>query len=109
MSALQFPEGYAAEADCTCGLNRTRLNPVPNFLLGLDIKEACCIHDFMYGVARTERDRINADKIFLKNLLVIIGRDRKANTLTRLARKAMVYKYYLGVLVFGYPIFHKWF
>jgi hypothetical protein len=40
---------------------------------------------------------------------VIIGRDRKANTLTRLARKAMVYKYYLGVLVFGYPIFHKWF
>lgn len=46
--------------------------PVPNSFLGLDISEACNIHDYMYYIGETWQDKKFADNEFLKNLLTII-------------------------------------
>ena len=42
--------------------------PVPEF--GVDHARACCVHDFFYWVGHTEFDRRNADRRFLRTLLM---------------------------------------
>lgn len=44
----------------------------PDTMYGLDIGEACNIHDFMYGEGVTSRDKVIADEIFEHNLRAII-------------------------------------
>ena len=46
--------------------------PVPNSFLGLDISEACNIHDYEYFIGGTKRDKDLADERFLRNLRAII-------------------------------------
>jgi hypothetical protein len=101
-----IPGGYAREDDCACGLNGVKNDLIPDYIIGLNVKDACCIHDWMYGVGRTENDRRNADKVFLQNLLFLID-EAGGSWGLRAARKAMAYKYYLGVLMFGGALFHR--
>lgn len=46
--------------------------PVPNTFWGLDIKEACNIHDYMYHMGKTHANKLEADRVFRNNLTRII-------------------------------------
>lgn len=45
---------------------------VPGNFFGLDIKEACNIHDYMYWIGLNSYDKLFADAMFRMNLSVII-------------------------------------
>ena len=45
---------------------------VPDTLYGLSITDAANIHDWGYAEARTNDDRLNADMLFLRNMVVLI-------------------------------------
>lgn len=96
MDSLITPAGYEVEADCECGLNGYRLDPIPDSILGISIKEACCIHDWMYGKGITAADRAQADKYFLENVLFIIRRDSRSSILAWFRRR-IAYGYYDGL------------
>lgn len=46
---------------------------VPSTFWGLDISEACQIHDYMYYVGKTYADKLEADRVFKNNLTRIIN------------------------------------
>ena len=50
-------------------------NIVPDNLLGLNITDACNIHDYMYATGETEKDRKVADRVFRNNMIRIINHD----------------------------------
>ena len=54
---------------------------IPEDLFGLDVREPCGVHDFMYSKGKTKADKIKADETFLHNLLclVIEGKERTAS------------------------------
>ena len=71
---------------------------VPNTMYGLDVRKACCIHDWMYIKGETYGDRLFADGFFLVNLAQIII-DKGGWLMTpRLFRAT---KYCVAVLVKG--------
>lgn len=45
---------------------------VPNTFWGLDISEACNVHDYMYFIGKTYSDKQEADRVFRNNLSRII-------------------------------------
>jgi len=45
---------------------------VPDAMWGLDISQACQIHDWMYEFGSTQMDKDIADDLFLTNLIAII-------------------------------------
>ena len=66
--------------------------PVPNTFYGLDISEACNIHDFMYFVGKTLADKMEADRVFLNNLIRIIDARTSVYILKKLRyRRAKTY------------------
>ncbi len=101
------PAGFARENGCECGINQQRLDPIPDTILGLNIKEACCIHDWMYGLGNSESDRSKADKVFLWNLLYLIQLDKDASWKKTIARRAMAYHYYAGLVLFGGVVYWR--
>ncbi len=85
-----------------CGGQGITSSIIPDSLFGLNINEACNIHDHMYeqGI-----DKLDSDNTFLKNMNTLIDQDSSSNILKYL-RKAKAYLYFLGVKVFG-NIFFK--
>ena len=57
--------GCGSELDLTGKL-------VPNTLYGLDVRVACCVHDWMYKFGVTQGDKFFADAVFLLNMTVLI-------------------------------------
>ena len=46
---------------------------VPDTLYGvINVKDACRIHDYMYAVGETHKEKVEADKVFLDNMKRII-------------------------------------
>ena len=45
---------------------------IPDNLYGISISEACNIHDYMYYIGKTIKDKNEADRVFLNNMLRII-------------------------------------
>lgn len=77
---------------------------VPDTLYGLDISEACNIHDFMYHLGMTINDKIRADRVFFNNMLRIIDKKSRWSFLAKLrARRAKTYFYFVSE--FGGPAF----
>jgi hypothetical protein len=74
--------------------------PVPNTFYGLDISEACNIHDFRYYVGTTWDDKVFADMEFGKNLDAIIDEKTWFNWLKKL-RKIRAREYVLVVKLWG--------
>ncbi|MCB0369033.1 MAG: hypothetical protein KDD45_06155 [Bdellovibrionales bacterium] len=70
---------------------------VPDSLFGLDISEACSIHDYMYELGK---DRTKANDVFLDNMISIIERRTNSMILKGL-RKMKAYIYYYAVKLFG--------
>jgi hypothetical protein len=99
-----------------CG-PKSKFDFVPDTVYGLNIGEACNIHDYMYerGDPNIEAKK-KADRIFLDNMLSIVNHETKEsigfgsfkirNPLIWLRRKR-VYKYYAAVKYFGGPAFWK--
>ncbi len=77
---------------------------VPDTLWGLDITEACNIHDWDYWEGRTEEDKINADSRFLDNMLKVI---QEGTWILRPIRRARAMLYYSAVRDGGDAAFWK--
>lgn len=103
-SPLFYPESYAAPDACTCGPQNYLDYLIPDALWGLSIKQACCIHDYMYTAGRTQADKETADRVFLENMLVLIDA-AKSNRFLRWMRRRSAWSYYQAVHRFGGPIF----
>jgi hypothetical protein len=88
-----------------CGAANARFDFIPDKIYGLDISEACNIHDYMYHIAEpTNEAKIEADRIFLNNLLRIIEFYTTSSMLKKL-RRSRAKKYYKAVKAYGGPAF----
>jgi len=56
-----------------CGTGGWKGALVPETMWGLNISEACQIHDWMYHEGITENDKVFADILFLRNILRLIN------------------------------------
>lgn len=106
MVELYVPDNYKLLPSCACGRSGWRGELVPDSILGVSVKAACCIHDYMYTFPRDagEDYRAHADRVFLNNMLRIIE-DKSSWALVRFARRSVAYAYYLAVKNFGGPSF----
>lgn len=111
MYKLQAPRSYV-EADkelrarhCNgCGPKGILAGIVPDTMYGLNISEACNIHDWMYTFGTTLEDKIRADRMFLDNLVRLIHNAGGWSILRRL-RRQRARTYYAAVKHFGGPAF----
>jgi hypothetical protein len=78
---------------------------VPSTFIGLCIKEACDIHDWMFKEGKTKADFIFANVMFLVNLIVIIING--SNIFTRAIRLFFAVNYFLAVALKGSDAFWK--
>ena len=83
-----------------------------NSILGCNVRIACAIHDYCYhepehtGRHGSIEHKMQADRIFLNNLLRIIeeyGRERKPWRITQWTRRKIAYGYFAAVKKFGGP------
>lgn len=72
---------------------------VPDTMYGLDITEACKIHDWMYQQGETLADKIFADAMFRLNLSMII--DKYSSGIMAYLRHGRASHYYFAVVEFG--------
>lgn len=77
---------------------------VPDTMYGLDISEACNIHDWMYVTGLEIEDKQSGDRVFLNNLIRIIDANTRWGCL-RWLRYRRARKYYEAVEHFGGPAF----
>lgn len=112
-SGLYAPASYLA-ADpallarvCNgCGSARAKFDFVPDRIWGLRIGAACNIHDWMYYCGRTALDKLEADVVFLGNVLRLIERAPGLwNRLLRPLRRLRALHYYQAVAELGGPAF----
>jgi len=108
---LFAPEAYRAMTDASkaavcngCGSKGLGGWIVPDTLWGLSITETCNIHDYMYEVGTTIKDKNSADRAFLNNMLRVIDACTKWGIVKTL-RKNRAYIYYSVVKKFGGPAF----
>ena len=81
-----------------CGLEGWKGNLVPDSILGVDITEACYIHDWDYRHGTTLFGKHKADLRFLNNMIILIN--RRGGCLTWL-RRWQAMGYYNAVRDFG--------
>lgn len=110
MTKLFAPSGYwglteqAKKEICNgCGSSQSKFDFVPDNILGLNINEACNIHDYMYYIGVTIEDKKKADRALLNNLLRII--DLESCWLLKRPRRFIAYGYYDAVKKFGGPAY----
>lgn len=108
-SKLYAPPGFwaatpeqLAEVCNGCGTGGWKGKLVPDRMWGLDITLACQIHDWMYRFGKTEEDKLEADRVFLNNLLRIINNHGGWLTWPRRYRATT---YYSAVRDFGGPAY----
>lgn len=88
------PEQLAEIAN-GCGAKSSRLDLVPDCILGADVWLACAIHDYAYSLGRCKHD---ADRAFLYNLLVLCDSEHPA---VYLPRYKVCCAYFEAVYAFG--------
>lgn len=106
---LYAPRSYVEAPDVIrrivvngCGVGGWKGKLVPDTVWGLSIREACNIHDWMYHEGDTIKEKEEADRVFLNNMLRLV--DAGAWWL-RGVRRRRAHKYYLAVRMFGGPAF----
>lgn len=77
---------------------------VPDTIYGLSVTPCCDIHDYMYHIGSKESDRIDADDVFLNNMVRMVTAETKYIWLLKL-RLRRVRIYYGAVKRFGGPAF----
>jgi len=78
---------------------------VPDKILCVSIFKACRIHDFMYFFGETIDDKLEADRVFLNNMVRIIRSKSTAFWPLRCLRLRLARRYYQAVKYFGGPAF----
>ena len=78
-----------------CGSKSAIVDIIPDCILGRDIWLACVIHDYAYYIGRNKQD---ADRAFLHNLLVACESD---NVFRYLSRARIAFMYFEAVVGFG--------
>lgn len=108
---LYAPQSYKNATDeekasvCNgCGTEGWKGWIVPDTMWGLDISEACQIHDWMYWEGKTIEDKNEADRVFLNNLIRIIEAGSRWRIVKHL-RMRRAFTYYQAVSIFGGPAF----
>ncbi len=104
-SYWEMPESERNLIASGCGPGRIGDYLVPDTVLGLSIRPACHIHDWMYHFGRSYDDKRLADKLFLDNMAAIV-RAKTRNRLLRSIRLRRIKCYYEAVVCFGGPSFH---
>jgi hypothetical protein len=87
-----------------CGSDNSWIDLVPDRFLLLDITICCKIHDYLYTIGGTEKDRLRADRMFRTNLRRTVLNDR--NLLTRDTNLFLCNVYYRAVRKFGKSSFN---
>lgn len=113
MTTLYAPSPYgtlspSAKAELVngCGSSDAKFDFVPDNLWGLDIYEACCIHDYMYTVGTSLADKEEADRVYLNNMLRLIEADNSwFGSLLKMPRRRRALVNYEFVTAFGGPAF----
>ena len=106
MYELFKPKGYVQKEDCNgCGTGWSA-SLVPNTIYTLDIKPACCIHDFMYEIGQTIEDKEEADRVFLNNMIRIVNA-KKSWWFPHFLARSRALNYYNAVTNFGGEAFWK--
>lgn len=81
---------------------------VPDTFWGLNIEEACNIHDYMYNIGKTHYDKLFADAMFRLNLTVIIdAKETFKDKLFSILRHYRAGTYYIAVAKYGNYSFWK--
>ena len=81
---------------------------VPNTFWGLNIEEACNIHDYMYNNGKTHYDKLFADAMFRLNLTVMIdAKETIKDKLFSIFRHYRAGTYYIAVAKYGNSSFWK--
>jgi hypothetical protein len=73
---------------------------VPDTVYFLSIKSACDIHDFMYAIGINIKDKQEADRVFLNNMMRIIDHETRWDWL-KVLRLRRAKTYYQAVKNFG--------
>lgn len=87
-----------------CGPGGWKIDLVPDTIWGLDISEACNIHDFMYLIGTDLAAKEEADRVFLNNTLRLIDSRDSMRWLKKL-RRQRAREYYEAVHLFGGPAY----
>lgn len=74
------------------------------WLVRLDWKPACLVHDWMYAEGSTIEDKDEADRAFLNNMLRIVD-DKGGPRWLRRRRRALAVTFYAAVAELGGPAF----
>lgn len=98
---VAMPVGYRGNG-CGSGWKEPL---VPDELGGIDISEACGIHDYEYEIGGTEEDREISNLNFLCNMVLIIRRDDTWMTNEGVALKWAMH-YYMAVEEYGKEYFN---
>jgi hypothetical protein len=103
---IDYLEATQAEREAICGGcgggRGWTEKIVPDHLLGVCIREACCIHDWMYRKGVTPKDKEFADIAFYHNMLAIIE-DTTSCFVMKWLREKEAFFYYAAVKYFeGY-------
>jgi len=77
---------------------------VPNTIYFLDIGECANIHDYMYHIGVTIKDKEEADRVFLNNMIRWILHKTKSKIMKWL-RLGRAQKYFSAVCIYGGPAF----
>lgn len=81
---------------------------VPDTFWGLNIEEACNIHDYMYNNGKTHYDKLFADAMFRLNLTVMIdAKETFKDKLLSVLRHYRAGTYYIAVAKYGNSSFWK--
>ena len=81
---------------------------VPDTFWGLNMEEACNIHDYMYSTGKTHYDKLFADAMFRLNLTVIIdAKETFKDKLLSILRHYRAGTYYIAVAKYGNYSFWK--
>jgi hypothetical protein len=87
-----------------CGPGGIGDHLVPDTIYGLSVRPACEIHDWMYFVGETLENKIQADRVFLNNMVRLIDAGAGCGVLKHM-RRLRARTYYLAVKHFGGPFF----
>lgn len=81
---------------------------VPDTFWGLNMEEACNIHDYMYSIGKTHYDKLFADAMFRLNLTVMIdAKETFKDKLLSVLRHYRAGTYYIAVAKYGNSSFWK--
>lgn len=100
---LRCKEGFLTwkrHNKCGCGPGELGNRIVPDSILGVSIKIACCIHDHIYRTSSTESNKILADLELFGNSIRIINQKSK-NKFMSFLRAVIISWYFLAVFYGG--------